>query len=97
MYVLPFYDLIKYKIAIFMYKVFQKTLPMTVLMLFMQNHSSYQARQSIFLNLSYARTNKKQRCIVYSGTCFGNSINSSLKMSKDLKTFKATLKKRLMY
>ena len=35
-----------YKIAIFMYKVFHKTLPMTVLMLFMQNHSSYRTRQS---------------------------------------------------
>ena len=46
MYVLPFYDLLRYKIAIFMYKVFHKTLPMTVLMLFMQNHSSYQKRQS---------------------------------------------------
>ena len=44
--VLPFYDLIKYKIAIFMYKVFHKTLPMRVLMLFMQNHSSYRTRQS---------------------------------------------------
>ena len=46
LYVLPFYDLIKYKIAIFMYKVFHKTLPMTVLMLFMPNHSSYRTRQS---------------------------------------------------
>ena len=46
LYVLHFYDLIKYKIAIFMYKVFYKTLPMTVLMLFMQNHSSYRTRQS---------------------------------------------------
>ena len=46
LYVLPFYDLVKYKIAIFMYKVFHKTLPMTVLMLFMQNHSSYRTRQS---------------------------------------------------
>ena len=35
--------------------------------------------------------NKKQRCIVYSGTCIWNSINSSLKMSKDIKTFKAIL------
>ena len=66
--VLPFYDLVKYKIAIFMYKVFHKTLPMTVLMLFMQNHSSYRTRQSKNF-FSYARTNKKQRCIVYSGTC----------------------------
>ena len=46
LYVLPFYDLIIYKIAIFMYKVLHKTLPMTVLMLFMQNHSSYRTRQS---------------------------------------------------
>ena len=46
LYVLPFYDLIKYKIAIFMYKVYHKTIPMTVLMLFMQNHSNYQTRQS---------------------------------------------------
>ena len=46
LYVLPFYDLLKYKMAIFMYKVFHKTLPMTVLMLFMQNHSSYRTRQS---------------------------------------------------
>ena len=46
LYVLPFYDLLKCKIAIFMYKVFHKTLPMTVLMLFMQNHSSYRTRQS---------------------------------------------------
>ena len=95
--VLPFYDLVKYKIAIFMYKVFHKTLLMTVLMLFMQNHSSYRTRQSKNFFLSYARTNKKQRCIVYSGTCIWNSINSSLKMSKDIRTFKAIFKKRLMF
>ena len=71
LYVLPFYDLVKYKIAIFMYKVFHKTLLMTVLMLFMQNHSSYRRRQSKNF-LSYARTNKNQRCIVYSGTCIWN-------------------------
>ena len=46
LYVLPFHDLIKYKIAIFTYKVFHRTLPMTVLMLFMQSHSSYRTRQS---------------------------------------------------
>ena len=69
LYVLPIYDLIKYKTAIFIHKVHHKTLPMTVLMLFMQNHSSYQIRQSKNLSLSYARTNKKQRCFVYSGTC----------------------------
>ena len=40
LYVLPFYDLVKYKIAIFLYNVFHETHPMTVLMLFMQNHSS---------------------------------------------------------
>ena len=46
LYVLPLYDLVKYEIAIFMYKVFNKALPMTALMLFMQNHSSYRTRQS---------------------------------------------------
>ena len=46
LYVLPFYDLIRYKIAIFMYKIYHETLPMTALMLFMLNHSSYQTRQS---------------------------------------------------
>ena len=46
LYVLPFYDLIKYKIGIFMYKVYHKTHPMIILMIFMQNHSSYQTRQS---------------------------------------------------
>ena len=97
LYVLPFYDLIKYKIAIFLYKVFHKTLPMTVLMPFMQNHSSYRTRL-IKKKFSYTRTrtNKKQKCIVYSGTCIWNSINSSLKMSNDLNTFKAIHKNRLM-
>ena len=77
--------MIKYKIAISMYKVYHKTLPMTVLMIFMQSHS-HQTRQ-VKKNLSYARTNK-QRHIVYSGTCIWNSINSSLNMSKDLKIIK---------
>ena len=100
-YVLSFYDLIKYKIAIFMYKVNHNTLPMTVLMLFMQNHSNYQTRQSNQKKKkkkkkNYARMNKKQRCIVYSGTCILNSINSSLKMSKYIKIIKAIFKKRLM-
>ena len=72
LYVHPFYDLIQYKIAIFMYKVYHKTLPLTVLMLFTQNHSNYQTRQSEKKFLSYARTNKKQRCIVYSGKCIWN-------------------------
>ena len=79
LHVLPFYDLIKYKIAIVMYAVFHKALPMTVFMLFMQSNTSYQTRQSK-KKLSYARTNKKQRCIVYSETCIWNSINSSFKI-----------------
>ena len=70
---------------------------MTVLMLFMQNHSSYRTRQSKNFFLGYARTNKKQRCILYYGTCIWNSINSSLNMSKDIETFKAIHKKRLMF
>ena len=83
-YVLPFYDLTKYKIAKLLYKVNNKTLPMTVLMLFMQNHSNYQTRQSkIFLG--YTRTNNKQRCIVYALKCIWNSINLSLMMTKDKK------------
>ena len=56
LYVFHFYDLMKYKIAIFIYKAYHKTLPMTVLMLFMQNHSRYQTRQSKKIFLGYART-----------------------------------------
>ena len=93
LYVLPFYDFIKYKIVIFMYTVYHKTLPMTVLMLFEQNHSTYQKDRVKKKKLSYTRTNKRQRCIVYSGLCIWNS---SLKMSKDLRIYKAILKKRLM-
>ena len=66
LYVLPFYDLMKYKIAIFMYKVYHKTLPMTVLMLFTQNH--YQTGQSKKkLHLGYEGTNKKQSKIKAKG------------------------------
>ena len=44
--VLPFYDLMKFKIVIFVYKVYHEGLPLAVLMLSMQNHSGYQTIQS---------------------------------------------------
>ena len=70
---------------------------MIVLMLFMQKLFIQAIEQDkVKKKLTYARTNKKQRCIVYSGTCICNSLNSNLKMSRDLKTFKAIFKKRLM-
>ena len=90
LHVLPFSDLIKYKLATFMYKVYPKTLPMIILMLLTQNHSTIkQVRQSNKKIVGCTRTNKKQRCIAYAGTCIWNSINLSHKMSTDLKIFKA--------
>ena len=47
LYVHPFYELIKYKIDIFIYTVYYNTLQMTALMPFMQNNSSYQTRKGI--------------------------------------------------
>ena len=41
-----FFHLIKYKIAIFMYKVYHKMLPLTVLKLFTHYYSHYLTRHS---------------------------------------------------
>ena len=94
LYVLPFYDLIKYKIAIFMYKAYHKMLQ-KILIPFVSN-SNYQTRQSKKC-LGFTRTNKKQRYIAFAGACIWNFINLSLKMSRDLKIIKEFIKKSLMY
>ena len=59
LYVLHFYDLKKYKIPIFRYKVYHKALPMTILMIFTQYHSNYQTRQSIIFYVMQERIRSK--------------------------------------
>ena len=63
---LPFFHLIKYKIAIFMYEVYYKMLPLTTLNIFCHYYSYYLTRQR-FTFLSYSRTSIRHQGIVYAG------------------------------
>ena len=62
--ILPFFHLIKYMIAIFMYKLYHKMLPSTIQKLFTHY---YLTRHSFTFFVNDYRTSNRQQCVVYAG------------------------------
>ena len=54
LYVLPFYDLVKYKIAIFMYKVFHKTINQSRFLFSIQTNNNNNIHTFVYMNTERA-------------------------------------------
>ena len=86
--VLPLLHLVKYKTAIFMYKVFYNLVPANILSHFTHISNVYSTRQHENLYVHYARTKHKQMCVEHMGVNIWNSIEIETRNCKDLKLFK---------
>ena len=91
--VLPIFHLVKYKTAIFMYKVFYNLIPANILSHFTHISNVYSTRQRKNLYVHYARTRHKQMCVEHMGVIIWNSIEIETRNCKDLRLFKVKYKK----
>ena len=94
--VLPLFHLVKYKTAIFMYKVFHNLVPANILSHFTHISNVYSTRQHENLFVHYARTKHKQMCVEHMGVNIWNSIEIETRNCKDLKLFKVKYKKSFL-
>lgn len=93
---LPFFQLIKFRTAIYMYKVFNKMLPLNLQHYFTISLNRYNTRNCGNFHLKKFRTTKKQLCISYSGVTIWNSIDATVKNCKTLTSFKYKYKQSLL-
>ena len=89
-------NLVKYKTAIFMYKVFYNLVPANILSHFTHISNVYSTRQHENLYVHYARTKHKQMCVEHMGVNIWNSIEIETRNCKDLKLFKVKYNKSLL-
>ena len=93
---LPLFLLIKFRTAIFMYKVYNQILPPNLLNNFTHKGSHYNTRQCGDLYLKQVRTRKKQFCVSYTGTQIWNEIDLTIRNCKTLPSFKKKYKACLL-
>ena len=94
--VLSLFHLVKYKTAIFMYKVFYGLVPANILSHFTHISNIYSTRQYKNLYVYYARTKHKQMCVEHMGVSIWNSIEIETRNCMNLKLFKVKYKKSLL-
>ena len=86
--VLYLFHLVKYKTAIFMYRVFYNLVPANILSHFTHISNVCSTRQYKNLYVHYARTKHEQMCAEHMGVNIWNSIEIETRNRKDLKLFK---------
>ena len=96
--VLKLKDLVMLKTAIFMYKVFNKSLPRNLLERFDIKHENtfYNLRSKHYFKLRFARTTQKQMCLSYCGIKLWNSISEEISKCQTLQLFKSKYKNDLI-
>ena len=86
---LKIYDLIDFDTCIFMYKVFHKLVPLTLLNKFSMS-SSKKYKNNFYVMI--ARTRRKQFSITITGVSLWNSLRNFVKLSSSLKFFRINVK-----
>ena len=96
--VLKLKDLVLLKTAIFMYKVFNKSLPRNLLERFDIKHENtfYNLRSEHYFKLRFARTTQKQMCLSFCGIKLWNSISEEISKCQTLQLFKSKYKNDLI-
>ena len=97
--VLKLKDLIELKTAIFMYKVYTKSLPRNLLEKFEIKNKNrfYNLRSSQAFNLKFVRTTQKQMCLSVCGLKLWNSLSEETLKCKSIQSFKSKYKSMLLY
>ena len=97
--VLKLKDLIELKTAIFMYKVYTKSLPRNLLEKFEIKNKNrfYNLRSSQAFNLKFVRTTQKQMCLSVCGLKLWNSLSEETLNCKSIQSFKSKYKSMLLY
>ena len=92
------FEINKFQIACFMFKVYTQQLPSYFNDLFIQNSAlhSHNTRQSSDYHISYSRTKTRQLSIAIYGAKIWNSLDQNLKSSVTLQNFKYRYKKHLL-
>ena len=90
-------DLVNLNTAAIMYKVYHRSLPLSIQELFRLRENKYDLRGTgIFKKLKISRTNIKERCISAIGVNIWNRLDNELKLSKTLRKFKITYKEKII-
>ena len=80
--IFPFFHLIKYKVDIFMHKVYYEIFPLTTFLIFTHYIISI---DKVLLFINYSGTSNRQQCIVYTGVRVWNSLELDFIKSKNLR------------
>ena len=91
---LKFKDLVNYKIALIMYKVYNNLLPVIILNMFKKRECIYEFRGKCMMEKIKTRTNTKVQCTVVNGVNLWNNLDQELKMCGTTHKFKRLFKSR---
>ena len=98
--ILKLADLVKFEKALFVFKFKMKTLPAQFSKYFCEVSSVYKrpTRASTQNNyfMPFLKKSKLQNSIRYQGPLIWNSLDSTIKNSKSIKSFKSNLKRTLL-
>ena len=91
--IVKFLDLVKLKIAVFMYKASNKLLPYNIQSLFcMESTNNYNLRQNSNFKKKHCRTTKKAMCLSITGVKLWNSFEKRICRAKSIFLFKKLYK-----
>ena len=96
--VLPFDQINKEKVALFMFRYFNKMLPSAFDAFFTLNKDlhNHNTRSSAKIHINYIRTNYSKHSIRYRGSQVWNSLPTAVKTAKSIYIFKKEIKKYLL-
>ena len=96
MHSLKFHDLVKYRTAIIMFKLYYGKLPTLLQSRFMRSENIHNTRSKNTFILRYSRTNLKAMSISVCGIKLWNALPVNIKETKSLYTFKIKVKAYLL-
>ena len=91
MHSLKFHDLVKYRTAIVMFKLYYGKLPTLLQSRFMRSENIHNTRSKNTFIVRYSRTNLKAMCISVCGVKLWNALPVNIKETRSLYTFKIKL------
>ncbi len=90
--VFKFMDVVDYKIALMMYKVYNNLLPCKIVSMFKKRECRYELRGKHMIEKIKSRTKIKDQCISVSGVNVRNDLDDDLKMCQSILEFRRLFK-----
>ena len=88
-------DLVDYKIALIMYKVYNNLLPCKIVIMFKKSEYRYELRGKRMMEKTKSRTKIKDQCISVRGVNIWNALDDDLKMCQSMYQFKRLFKNKV--